>query len=197
MSLGSNTYGFAAADYATHVLHPADIDETGTTSGGENTYGPSGVTMTTSTGDDLAVGMFTPQAGERLRDVVNPVFAPAGSGGKAGLRVELDIDNDATTDGAIIYESVYGGMWWLTSDSSEDMKLRAPYAAPGGGNNDGQGSPWYGRLGEWRAAFGSAKVVRAGWVLGVPATNTLGEIKLGETTYPISAPINQAPRPRT
>ncbi|MEI2776735.1 MAG: hypothetical protein V9G19_12360 [Tetrasphaera sp.] len=164
------------AQAAAYVVDRDHIDTSQTRATGHVEFAGGGMHVWTrgTTSTDKAAGYF---------DVVVPLAGVVSGSGEAGLNLRIDIDGDGSYDGTLVYESIYNGTWWLTEGWSAAMRAKAPYIAPGGGNNDGQGSPYYGSLAEWRAAFPAGAIVQAGWVLGVPAVNTLHAIKLGETTY--------------
>ena len=87
-------------------------------------------------------------------------YTPNSGAYPPGIFIWLDTDADGNWDGAIIYEPVYGGNWWLSNASLQHMKDDAPHT--GGGS----GSPWYGTLAEWSAAFPNAQTLWIGFTLG-------------------------------
>lgn len=87
-------------------------------------------------------------------------YTPNSGAYPPGVFVWLDTDSDGNWDGAIIYEPVYGGNWWLSNASLQHMRTNAPHT--GGGS----GSPYYGTLAEWSAAYPNAQTLWVGFTLG-------------------------------
>ncbi|HEX7483844.1 MAG TPA: lamin tail domain-containing protein [Candidatus Saccharimonadales bacterium] len=101
------------------------------------------------------------------------------SGGKPGLQMVVDFNNDNQPDGILVGETVYGNNWWLSDGSAPFAKAGAPHT--GGG----YGSAWYGEPNEWSAAFPQARVVAIGYSLGsgVLGDGVIKRISLGCTDY--------------
>jgi hypothetical protein len=101
------------------------------------------------------------------------------SGGKPGLQMVLDFNNDNQPDGILVGETVYGNNWWLSNNAASFAKAGAPHA--GGGS----GSLWYGEPNEWSVAFPQARVMAIGYSLGsgVLGDGIIKRISLGCTDY--------------
>lgn len=137
---------------------------------------------------DYAEGMYP--VGKNFRDLFHTgtITQDWRGTGQPGVRLELNLGEDGTPvggpDGVLTWESVYGGKLWLSPASTDAMKNLAPHTAVGEGNNDGQGSKWYGTLEEWLDATTSGtEVSRAGFGLGVPGEGRLKSHTFGESTY--------------
>jgi hypothetical protein len=117
-----------------------------------------------------------------LADVGDPKlnFDNTSGGGVPGFQLVVDFNNDGQPDGILVGEpGTYGDNWWLSNDSQQWVKDQAPHT--GGG----QGSPYYGTLQEWQAAFPDANVLAFGFSLGsgVKGDGVLNSIEFAGTTY--------------
>ncbi|MBL8145959.1 MAG: hypothetical protein JNL34_06205 [Anaerolineae bacterium] len=153
-----------AAAQACGVVHTTDIDTwylyVGTQGHYEMVDGGVHIWTESNTGEDVV---------EASTDLVVPFstitsasldYTPNSGATPPGIFIWLDTDVDGNWDGAILYEPIYGGNWWLANMSLQHMKDNAPHT--GGGN----GSPWFGTLAEWIAAFPNAQTLWIGFTLG-------------------------------
>jgi hypothetical protein len=85
-----------------------------------------------------------------------------------------------TAEGTLVYETAYGGNWWLDeSTASANMKANAPH------QGGGQGSNYYGTLQEWAAAFPELQVEKLTvlYTSPTPASTTVTSVKIGCKEY--------------
>jgi hypothetical protein len=104
----------------------------------------------------------------------------SGSTTPPGTQLVVDFDGNGTPDGILVGEpSFYGTNWWLNNAAAPFVQAGAPHT--GGGF----GSPYYGTLDEWRAAFPDADVVAFGFSLGSGVTGdwTINAINFAGTRY--------------
>jgi hypothetical protein len=96
-----------------------------------------------------------------------------------GKQLVVDFDNDGTYDGILVGEPVYGNGWWLSNSSPQWVKDGAPH------QGGGYGSPYYGTLVEWAAAFPNAQINYVGYSLGsgVHGDGVISQMVYGDTTY--------------
>jgi hypothetical protein len=105
-----------------------------------------------------------------------------------GFQLVVDFDHDGTADGILVGEPTapgYGNNWWLNNAAQPFVKAGAPHT--GGGF----GSPYYGTLDEWRAAFPNANVLAFGFSLGSGVTGdwTINAINFAGTRYTFAADV--------
>ena len=133
-----------------------------------------GSTSTDKVAEYVATDTPLADAGEPTLDFTN-----TSGGGVPGFQLVVDFDDDGTSDGILVGETVYGDDWWLNNAAEQFVKDGAPNA--GGGS----GSAWYGTLDEWRAAFPEANVVAFGFSLGsgVKGDGVLDAITFAGTRY--------------
>lgn len=110
------------------------------------------------------------------------------TGIEPGGNLLVDLDNDATPDGYLVIESIYGGVWWLsgnwtgTPPGTFSVRDGAPHAAGGGGY------PNQGSFSEWITAYPNAQVLAVGFSLGsgVTASGTVHSLFVNGTTFNFS-----------
>ncbi|MFZ2494315.1 MAG: hypothetical protein WAW60_00890 [Candidatus Saccharimonadales bacterium] len=160
------------------IIHATNLNNNGWTSHGDVTYVDGGVKLS-SPGDWKSAYIQRDMSGTLadLGDVVsyNPDI------NYMGLWIE-------TSEGWLAYETIYGGNWWLdSSDASAAMIAGAPH------NGGGYGSPYYGTLAEWAAAFPDLQVVSlvALYTSPTAASSTVTSVKIGckEYTFGYDAPV--------
>lgn len=112
-------------------------------------------------------------------------FTNTSGGGVPGFQLVVDFDADGTSDGILVSEPVYGNDWWLNNSAKQFVKDGAPVT--GGGS----GSPWHGKLDQWRSNFGNAQVKAFGFSLGsgVKGDGTINAIDLAGTRYTFAADV--------
>lgn len=108
-----------------------------------------------------------------------------------GLQLVVDFDNNGTSDGILVGESVYGNSWWLSNGSQQFVKDNAPRSGGGYGSN------WYGTVNEWLTSFPAARVKEVGFSLGsgVHAGGILNSMTFGCVTYKFDGTAPVAPQP--
>ncbi len=102
-----------------------------------------------------------------------------------GLQLVTDFDNNGTTDGILVGESVfYGSNWWTSASAAQFVRDAAPRVAGGG-------SAWNGSINQWLAAFPDAKVKAIGYSLGsgVLGDGVIKRITLGCVNYTFAKPV--------
>ena len=202
----------AAAALAVGLASPSSADETaGTTKNIDRGYVNTSDTFGTGSNQFLDDGVFirtrdweSEASGKYfINDPLSDIdtLSQDWSGtSEPGQRLNLVVDggrNGRLYWATLTKESVYGGNLWMSANSDDAVKALAPHTAPGNGDNEGQGSQWYGTLEEWQAALGdSAYVVSGGWVLGVPGRGTLVSQTYGDTTYTFQTTTLPSFRPR-
>ncbi|MEO5691243.1 MAG: hypothetical protein ABIQ64_03595 [Candidatus Saccharimonadales bacterium] len=85
-----------------------------------------------------------------------------------------------TAEGTLVYESAYGGNWWLDDSTAlANMKTNAPH------QGGGQGSNYYGTLQEWAAAFPKLQVEKLTvlYTSPTPANTTVTSVKIDCKEY--------------
>jgi hypothetical protein len=103
-----------------------------------------------------------------------------------GYQLVVDFDGNGSPDGILVGEpTFYGNNWWLNNAAEAFVKTGAPHT--GGGF----GTPWYGTLDEWRAAFPDANVVAFGFSLGsgVQGDWVIDAINFAGTRYTFAADV--------
>lgn len=113
-------------------------------------------------------------------------FAGRGTGVIPSMVLLVDFDGDGVPDGTLIGDPTSVPDWWLTPDSLQLVKNRAPMTS------SGCGSQWCALLSDWNAAFPDATVVAAGYRLGpgVAGDWQLTSMRVGPNTYQFT---NSAP----
>lgn len=84
----------------------------------------------------------------------------ATSGPKPSVQLVTDFDNDGTTDGILVGETVYGNDYWVPDSAASFVKTAAP------SHTGGSGSSNHGTLDQWLVSFPEARVLRVGYSLG-------------------------------
>jgi hypothetical protein len=102
------------------------------------------------------------------------------TGAKPSLQIGVDLDNDGTEDGYLVYESIYGSGLWASSHISENATLAA--AAP---HENVGGYPVSGQLQSWVDAFPTAQIKHVGYSLGsgVVGSALIEKLVLGCNEY--------------
>jgi hypothetical protein len=106
-----------------------------------------------------------------------------------GKQIVVDFDGNGSPDGILIGEPVYGDNWWLNTSAQQFVKDDAPH------EGGGYGSPWYGTLDEWSAAFGDAATVAVGYSLGsgVHGDGIISAMSYGDSTYTFAYGLGSCP----
>lgn len=204
IKVGNTAYRFAPAVTSTRVVTSDKVDESSTRATGYNQFSKTGGVRVRTDGSnntgprtdgqagtwntDKAAGYF--DIGAPLAKAGAPTLdwtAAAGETAVPGNQLKVDFDGDGTIDGTLVGEPVYGTQWWL-ADAKAFVKDNAPRT--GGGN----GSNWFGTLGEWSDGFPHAVIVEGGWSLGsgVKGDGVINGITVGAVTYTFAAK-NHAP----
>lgn len=148
-------------------------------------------TNTNQNGWTLVKGAAFVEGGIKLSspgDWVSSKISRTMSGSLADLGAGVDYTPDTlylglhvqTAEGTLVYETAYGGNWWLGEGSaSANMKSNAPHT--GGG----QGSNYYGTLQEWATAFPELQVQKLTvlYTSPTPASTTVTSVKIGCNEY--------------
>lgn len=182
IKVGSTAYRFAPSTRTTSVVTSDKVDVSATRATGHNEFRAAGgvrVYTEGATSTDKAAGYFT--VGTPLSKAGKPTLAWTPASGQTavpGNQLKVDFDGDGSVDGTLVGEPVYGANWWL-ADSKQFVKDNSPRT--GGGN----GSNWFGTIGEWSDVFPDAVIVQGGWSLGsgVKGDGVISAITVGTVTY--------------
>ncbi len=106
-----------------------------------------------------------------LEDVVD--FEPS-------LQIGVDLDNNGTQDGYLVYEHVYLGNIWASSTIENNATFNAASPHEGGGGSAANGS-----IQQWVAAFPDAQIKHVGYSLGsgVVGSALITGLELGCNSY--------------
>lgn len=170
----------SSAEPTTTTVNENRVDTSESVGAGTVRFLDDGVYVRTRDGASEAAGYYTVDLPLADVDTVSQDWSGTA---QPGIRLRVDSDSDGDVDGTITYEPVYGGNLWGSSSSTPEFLAGAPHIAPGDGNNDGQGSQWYGTLAEWQAAYPNAVLKRGGFLLGLQGRGTLLSQTFGEATY--------------
>lgn len=185
------TAGPSSAEPTTTTVTEYGVDTSESTGTGTSRFLDDGVFVRTRDGASEAAGYYS--INKPLAEVSSVSQDWSGTA-EPGIRLRLDIDGDGAADGTLTYESVYGGNLWASASSTQEFRNLAPHIAPGNGNNEGQGSQWYGTLAEWQTYLTGAEVVRGGWLLGLQGRGTLVSQTFGDATYTFASNPTAKPR---
>lgn len=170
----------AATTVHTTDLSTRNLTETRDTGHNELVQGGLRVWTESNTSTDKAAGYYaTP--GLKLADVSSTAinFASSFSGGRPGLQLTVDRDNNGTPDGNLVYEpwAYEVGHYWVNE--------------PGFGVPAGAGYASYGTLSEYQAANPDARIMAIGYSLGsgVKGDAVITSIIAGGTTFTFGLPV--------
>jgi hypothetical protein len=171
------------------LLIPDDVVASDTRSGGHYEVEDDGGLHIWTDGNTSAdkVALYFDGGSEPLGSVGEPSLAITTISGTIPPGFQLGVDFDGLAgdanggvDGILVGEpTFYGTSWWLSNGSEQFVKDGAPNT--GGGN----GSPWFGTLEEWSAAFPAATVTTFGFSLGsgVLGDHVIDSMSYAGTTY--------------
>jgi hypothetical protein len=139
-----------------------------------------GSTSTDKVAEYVATDVALAGIGEPSLELTN-----TSGGGVPGFQLIVDFDDDGTSDGILVGETIYGNDWWASNGSAPFVKAGAPHTS------GGSGTPWHGTLDEWRTAFPTAQVTAFGFSLGsgVKGDLLLKAINFNNTRYTFAKDI--------
>ncbi len=147
--------------------------ETDVRSGGAYEYVAGGLTITMSdavnTSNNKVQLAFPGPTDFPFEDIGELDVTATGTGYPygPGLNLWIDLNGDATPEGTLVFEEVYGQDFWVP-DTPANTALKA--LAPS--NTGGNGSAYHGTLAQWLDAFEAAEVTAT--VLGVALNHGSG-----------------------
>ena len=164
------------------LVHTTDLsgwDLSQTRSAGHSVLVPTGLRVFTDDASSQAKAAGYYPVTVPLINVSSASLNWTGSAARAGLQLVTDFNGDASPDGILVGESVYGEDFWLSNSAAPFVKVGAPSHAPGFGSAN------HGLLPEWITAFPDAQVLATGYSLGsgVLGDGVIESIIVGCTSY--------------
>jgi hypothetical protein len=204
ITLGDDRYFFTATGTpVTKTIYRSEVDTQYTRTKGHNEFPATGgihvFTDAPADSQSKAAGYFDTNIPLKDSGAVSGLDFTLTSGFAPGLQLVTDFDGDGTTDGTLVSESGWPGIYWLSSSQLtgtpvplwvRDLAPRKPGAAEPTipGYSVGGGTP-----AEWRTVFPNAKVLKTGYSLGSGAVGDglLTKIRVGLNHFTFAA--NRAP----
>ncbi len=175
ITVGCAEYGFAKEPVVNITCpaignggHATELDLDGwsfaqTRANGSNTFVPGGLKVVTTVGDSLAkaagykdIDIALAEVGDIAIDLTNVTGVPP------SLQLGVDLDNDGTQDGYLVYEpSFYGENLWASGQITGHVPAFVGLPTEPGG-----GSGVSGTIDQYLAAYPEARVLSFGYSLG-------------------------------
>jgi Big-like domain-containing protein len=204
ITLGDDRYFFSAPGApVAKTIYRSEVDTQYTRTKGHNEFPASGgihvFTDAPADSQSKAAGYFVTDIPLKDSGAFSGLDFAITSGFAPGLQLVTDFDGDGTTDGTLVSEAGWPGIYWLSSSQLtgtpvplwiRDLAPRKPGAAEPTipGYSVGGGTP-----AEWRTAFPAARILKAGYSLGSGAVGDglLTKITVGLNQFTFAA--NRAP----